>query len=205
MPASPPCYSWARESFGRTKCFNIVRHRHPQGEGFPAHSHDYVEFFWIEAGSYRHERNGRVEVMEKGDIAFLQPDDIHHGHAIARNGGVLVNVAFPSAAVIGLADSLAEAWPWTWPADRKLRLSRQQLARMQTWLQALRPPHNRTADLIAMLADVARLLTPATKVADGWPLWLNAAVAAFVACDPLPTGVDAFVTAGGRSLAHTSR
>ncbi|CAM4470421.1 helix-turn-helix domain-containing protein [Paenibacillus phoenicis] len=43
----------------------------------PEHTHDFYEFFVIEAGSCRHVVNGETQLLQAGCLVFIRPEDIH--------------------------------------------------------------------------------------------------------------------------------
>ena len=47
-------------------------------EFFGLHNHSYWEFFIVTKGSYDHELNGKVEVVNRGDAYLLRPDKDYH-------------------------------------------------------------------------------------------------------------------------------
>lgn len=197
--------TWSSETVSAERPFTLVRHRHAAGHGFPRHGHVYCECFWIESGTYRHELNGAMTMMAAGDIAFLRPEDWHSGEGRGSQGGVIVNLAFPMSAATGLASDFGAQWPWSWTTGRHARLPREHLRRLQSWLQEVQPPHNTKSGLLGLLADLVRMVGHHEQTERHFPLWLDAAIATFMASETLPTGVAAFIAAGGRTPEHTAR
>ena len=197
--------TWSSETVSAKRPFTLVRHRHAAGHGFPRHGHVYCECFWVESGTYRHELNGAMTLMSAGDIAFVRPNDWHSGKGHGNQGGVIVNLAFPTAVAAGLATDLGLQWPWSWTSSRQARLPRAHLRRLQNWLQEVQPPHNTKSGLLGLLADLVRMLAHHEHSERHFPLWLDAAIAVFMAGETMPAGVEAFIAAGGRTPEHTAR
>lgn len=196
---------WSQETTSEDRLFTLVRHCHPSGEGFPRHSHTYLECFWIESGTYLHECDGVTTQLQAGDMVFITPPTEHHGRGSGTNGGVLVNVAFPASLVSGMAADFGYDWPWKSGVGKKFQLSRANRSLLQQWVTDIQPPNNTRVNLLAFLAAIARMVAGHANDDRTYPLWLEAALRAFSTNDPLPTGIDPFVGYCGRSMAYISR
>ncbi len=205
MVLSSDVRTWTGETNGRDRIFTLSRHHHSPGIGFAEHSHCYLECFWIEAGSYAHVFNGTTQTLVAGDLLFIGLNDRHSAVAIGDSGGTLLNLAFPAERMIGLANDLAQSWPWREPATSPFPLSAKQSQRLRQWTEDLQPPSNTLPLLIGLVADLARIYNNHQAGDPHMPPWLGLAISTFRDLDPLPPGNLAFITLCGRSSAHVSR
>jgi hypothetical protein len=65
-----------------------------QGLLLEEHSHDYFEYFFVASGNVWHCVNGEKEMLSKGDLIFIRPDD-YHGYVIDPDMQFeLINISF---------------------------------------------------------------------------------------------------------------
>lgn len=61
----------------------------PQGRTAKAHKHDMIEELFVFLSSGQAKINGKVEEFEQGDIAVMEPGDVHEFHAKDGNMNLL--------------------------------------------------------------------------------------------------------------------
>jgi AraC family cel operon transcriptional repressor len=66
--------------------------------GYEAHSHDYIEVFWIEAGTALHQVNNERMRLETGSLVILGRNDHHHVLGASVETCRYTNVMFARAA-----------------------------------------------------------------------------------------------------------
>jgi AraC family transcriptional regulator, dual regulator of chb operon len=69
-----------------------------RGRGFQAqaHTHDFYEMFFVQAGAMRHEINEETHIVQAGELWFLHPEDTHSIRYILGRILHYTNVAFPA-------------------------------------------------------------------------------------------------------------
>lgn len=83
--------------------------RFDQGHCANAHSHDFYEVFFIQSGTIIHDFNNQEQVLCKGHIQLIQPDDTHNLRCPDGMTCHLTNIAFnPSIIDNRLSDYLRE-------------------------------------------------------------------------------------------------
>ena len=60
------------------------------------HNHAFYEYFFVMSGTALHIYNGEEIVLSKGDLFFIEPDDVHNFKPIDGQDCQWVNVAFAS-------------------------------------------------------------------------------------------------------------
>lgn len=78
---------------GRTGRLHVAATRLRPGQPTEEHTHDYVEWFLVEAGAGTHHWNGLELPLAKGSFAFVRARDCHRYTADARRGLRFVNLA----------------------------------------------------------------------------------------------------------------
>lgn len=176
-----------------------------------AHRHDYCEVFLIERGSTEHWINGRFEVLSKGHVVFIRPDDAHAFRANPQVGCGIINVM----ARVSTAEHLRDRYPEEFRGrffDTTLREPDTYLLqgpRMERAINVAQDLANstltlaRTEEFLLTLAN--RVIDPVARLNSAAPQWLiNACIAA-----RRPTvfraGAPGFVAAAGRSHEHVCR
>lgn len=190
---------------------HVARTVLPPGSRRFLHTHDFAEVFWMEAGRLRHHINGKVQVLEPGDLVLMRPPDAHDLRPAGTPPAVLVNVAFHRQTLAFLRRRYfdGEAWPWEGAAlPAMARLDPVQTARLheQVAILAAGPP-SRLALERFLLTLLGELTGPHRPPADArLPDWLQAAIQQ---CqnDPeaLSGGVSALARRARRSREHLSR
>ncbi|MBI4978261.1 MAG: helix-turn-helix transcriptional regulator [Spirochaetes bacterium] len=66
--------------------FMIKKYSHTD---FPPHRHEFLEFFYVNGGTGQHHLNGKVSVLNKGDLYVMNPD---HEHAFSQIGSNAVEI-----------------------------------------------------------------------------------------------------------------
>ncbi|MCJ8310536.1 MAG: helix-turn-helix domain-containing protein [Rhizobiaceae bacterium] len=175
------------------------------------HSHDYYEVFFVEHGCTRHFVNDRTELLQRGDIVFMRPDDRHALQSIGDEPCIINNVMFrcDTAAHLGsrYAGEFAGRFFWhdgAYPDRHVIRGPRMERA------------INTALELQGSLRTLARieefLLTLMTRVIDydgalpqSAPQWLSTACMAARSREVFRKGAAGFVEVAGRGHEHVCR
>ena len=175
------------------------------------HRHDYYEVFFVERGKTRHYINHRTDVLERGDIVFIRPDDTHALQAVGDQPCVIINIMFrvETADHLGsrYADEFAGRFFWREGPDPDTHIIRG--PRMERAI-------NTALELQGSLRTLSRieefLLSLLTRVIDydaalpvTAPRWLSAAVAAARSKPVFQKGASGFVDVAGRGHEHVCR
>jgi len=187
--------------------YAIVRHAYAPGRGFPAHTHQFAEVFWIEEGHGTHRINGAERPLGPGDAVFIRPED-SHATCAGPDGLTLVNVSFPLVLAADLPRRHREHWPWRDGAEPlQIRLNTRARERLRAWALDLSSRVERALDLECFLLDLTRMVRAAGDgdPADGLPDWLREACAVFADPRHLPGGTAKLAHLAGRGRAHISR
>lgn len=72
----------------------LYRYIISQSERLVNHYHDYYEVFLVTDGSVYHTVNGVKTLLEKGDLLFIRPDDIHLLDYNNNKAFCIANLAF---------------------------------------------------------------------------------------------------------------
>lgn len=173
------------------------------------HAHDFVEWFWVDAGRMRHEWDGRIQELGVGDVVLLHPGHRHRISAAAPGASHIVLSVEP-ALFRRIAARLRPQVPdWPFPdahqPPTRRHLSPRALARLRSLVELLPLRDQTPADAELAVTATLRVLADGNLTADAAPSWLVAAVEALD--DPVVAarGVSAFITACGRASAVVCR
>ncbi len=190
-------------------CYHIARVEYRSGRSCRLHTHDFAELFVIEDGRGLHQINGRNEVVERGDVVLIRPDD-RHGFTVRRGAGfTMVNLAFATDVVDHIRDRYFQADPaWIGAGDAmpaSWRVDDPALQRIGELSGQLSMQRQRRLDLESFLLNVLQWVT-ADRGADDLPQpqWLREAILAYTH-DDLAGGVNRFVQLTGKSTEHVNR
>jgi AraC family cel operon transcriptional repressor len=197
---------WA--TLGAAGACHIGRIPYSPAQRFGLHDHDFAELCWVERGRLRHETAGGWQDLEPGDALFVRPEQ-RHGLRGLPGGGVLLNLAFPSADLAELERRYGGAdWPWApGPDPARRRLPGALLSRATARAAALPPTAaTRLARDALLLAILDGLERSAERRWRGLPPWLAEALDALAEDDDgLAAGVEALARRCGRSREHLAR
>ena len=114
------------------------------GETYPLHSHDFFEYFLVVGGRALHVVNQTTQLLKRGSLVLVRPDDEHCYKDYGSQSFVFLNVGIPRALIEPLdglyrggLSRLREL-----PLPRQVQLSEEETASMETALERLRamPP-----------------------------------------------------------------
>ena len=74
------------------------------------HDHDFYELFLITGGRVCHMINGREELAQEGDLAFIRPRDRHSFRQIDDADCQMINLAFPAHTIAALFTYLGDGF-----------------------------------------------------------------------------------------------
>ena len=175
--------------------------------GMAAHSHDFVEFFWVTEGRGVHRINDRELPLETGDLVFIRPPD-HHGFVGLDTGMAVTNIAFAVKHVAELAACYPEVGAYWRPEPELPQTLRLPPALRGQMDQATRDLVDRRHSRLALDAFLLRLVEGLTTIAppaDDLPPWLDAALMAIRRPAHFRLGAAEFVRLCGRSHEHVTR
>ncbi len=75
-------------------------------ETFPLHRHDFAELFFVGQGRAMHTVNGAHQLLERGSLVFIRPDDAHCFSPINYFDFVMYSLGFPREEACRAADYL---------------------------------------------------------------------------------------------------
>ena len=73
------------------------------------HSHDYFELFLVNHGTAHHLVNGVVQLLKRGSVAFIRPEDTHSYDAMSLDFEI-INMLIPGETVQALFNYLGEGF-----------------------------------------------------------------------------------------------
>ncbi len=59
---------------------------------YPLHTHDFYEFFYVLGGRAIHDINGDKQLLTKGTLVFIRPEDVHRYHFISNHDMELLSI-----------------------------------------------------------------------------------------------------------------
>jgi AraC family transcriptional regulator, dual regulator of chb operon len=174
------------------------------------HDHDFVEWFWVDAGRMRHECDGEVEELSVGSCVLLNPRHRHRITAIDAAANHIVMSVEPGL-FRRVADRLKPHHPhWPFPAAHQAPTHRQltpkAIARMHALIDLLPLVDQCPGDAELAITGTLRVLADASPVRSGnTPEWLAQAVAGLDDPAFAARGVSAFVASCHRASAVVCR
>ncbi len=57
---------------------SVVKEDYVYNHTYPIHCHEFDELFFVFKGRAMHNINGRHQIVEKGSLGFIRPDDVHY-------------------------------------------------------------------------------------------------------------------------------
>ncbi len=175
------------------------------------HRHDYFELFLVERGATQHILNGRTELLTRGALVFVRPDDAHGFQAVENSDCHIINLMFRRDTADFLEGrygaELGHRFFWSrdpYPETHILQGPRMERAvNSALELQTSRRSLSRVEQYL--LYVMTRVVDYAQALPNGTPRWLVTACAA--ARDPavFRKGVPAFVAVAGRGHEHVCR
>ena len=175
------------------------------------HRHDYFELFLVEHGATMHLINGRSELLERGALVFIRPDDAHAFQAVAGSECRIINLMFRVETAEFLAArygaELGSRFFWsTDPVPETHRLIGPRMERAVNSaleLQTSRRSLSRVEQYL--LYVMTRVVDFSQALPKNAPGWLVTACAAARDPDVFAGGVPAFVKVAGRGHEHVCR
>ena len=74
------------------------------------HSHDYFEIFLVLNGKVFHVINGKKQLVERGHLVLIRPDDIHNYEPFLDNDISFINLEFPKKTLYAMFEYLGESF-----------------------------------------------------------------------------------------------
>ena len=176
-----------------------------------AHRHDYFEVFLIEKGATEHWINGQREILSKGHVVFIRPDDAHAFCANPEEGCGIVNVMVRADTATHLKQRYPEEFrgrffdnPARGPDTYFLQGPRMERAiNVAQDLANSKLTLARVEEFLLTLAN--RVIDPVHRLNSAAPRWLIDACAAARSPEVFRAGAAGFVAAAGRSHEHVCR
>lgn len=176
------------------------------------HTHDFYELFLIEEGEIYHFINGRQDVMRKGDIYFVRPEDEHCFQRGNCKKAQFVNMAF-SGNIFQKAETVMNLYFDTKQNDSsveihlppRMELAIQAkmtfLAREKTSLSLM----VRQDLVVSILLDCLLLLYSQQAFEESVPEWLEQACLRMRQNQNYLDGLEKFIEIAGKSQEHLTR
>lgn len=176
------------------------------------HTHDFYELFLIEEGEIYHFINGRQDVMRKGDIYFVRPEDEHCFQRGNCKKAQFVNMAF-SGNIFQKAEAVMNLYFDTkqngssveihLPPRMELAIQAKMtfLAREKTSLTLM----VRQDLVVSILLDCLLLLYSQQAFEESVPEWLEQACLRMRQNQNYLEGLEKFIEIAGKSQEHLTR
>lgn len=176
------------------------------------HTHDFYELFLIEEGEIHHFINGRQDVMRKGDIYFVRPEDEHCFQRGNCKKAQFVNMAF-SGNIFQKAEAVMNLYFDTkqngstveihLPPRMELAIQAKMtfLAREKTSLSLM----VRQDLVVSILLDCLLLLYSQQAYEESVPEWLEQACLRMRQNQNYLDGLEKFIEIAGKSQEHLTR
>lgn len=176
------------------------------------HTHDFYELFLIEEGEIHHFINGRQDVMRKGDIYFVRPEDEHCFQRGNCKKAQFVNMAF-SGNIFQKAEAVMNLYFDTkqngstveihLPPRMELAIQAKMtfLAREKTSLTLM----VRQDLVVSILLDCLLLLYSQQAYEESVPEWLEQACLRMRQNQNYLDGLEKFIEIAGKSQEHLTR
>lgn len=196
---------------GTDEAFHFIRKDLPEALPLLEHNHDFFELMLVVQGHVHHWINGVEELLGRGHLVFLRPQDTHALQSLPGSGARILNVMFRAESATHLVDRYTDElvgrffWQSTLlPAS--LRLHGPQLERAVNSMLMLETSHRSLARIENFLLSViTHVLDAGDGKDDHAPGWLLAACRAAREPRVFRQGVDGFLAAAGRSHEHVCR
>ncbi|MEM9707755.1 MAG: AraC family transcriptional regulator [Pseudomonadota bacterium] len=176
-----------------------------------AHYHDFYEVFLILDGRTSHWINGETQILERGQLAFIRPWDVHAFRADRQRGCEIINVMFRNESATHLvsryADSLAGRFfdaKSALPELHTLGPNRFERA-VNVAMQLQTAPRTLACIEEFLLVLTNRVAVPQRAAVAVGPPWFSAACNAALSQDVFRKGASEFVRIAGRSHEHVCR
>ena len=173
------------------------------------HAHDFVEWFWIDAGRMRHEWAGQVTELQVGDVMLLHPEHQHHIAPLTADASHIVMSVEPALFQCIAARLRPQVPDWPFPQrhqpPQRRHVSLRALARFRHVVELLPVREQTPADAELAVAATIRILADAGQSPSTAPAWLRGAVAALDDLLIAARGVSAFIQACGHPSALVCR
>lgn len=175
------------------------------------HTHDYYELFLVERGETRHWINDRVEVLSRGALCFVRPEDTHAFQAVGDRPCRIFNIMFRTDTAGHLqaryGPDLGARFFWRRGPDPDLfHLQGARLERAINAMDELQHAHRSLARIEQFLLSVmTRVVDHSVVAPEAAPRWLADACLAARAPEVFRKGVPGFVRAAGRGHEHVCR
>ena len=176
-----------------------------------AHWHDYHEVFVVERGRVRHFINGDVEMLERGTVVFIRPEDTHAFQSVGDPHCLIINVMCRRETIEHLGarygHEFGNKFFWS-SSDLPFQhdLSSPRMERVVNSAMDLQTGRRTLARLeLFMLSVMTRVMDDASALPQAAPAWLSSACEAVRAREVFSRGARGFVEASGRGQEHVCR
>ncbi len=197
-----------------TDAFHFAKVNYSARKELSMHSHDYFEVFWIENGSGIHYINGEKEILEKGYLVMVRPDDTHTFSASPADikGLTITNLAIKEETVHFFKYRyFIDSTKFFWSKDQmpfKIKLFPEDLIflSLEAEKNLLASNDNLTLDYVLnLIFRIARKYVNHAPVKEELPYWLKIAIDKFNSVEYLYSGAEGFAKICNRSIDHINR
>lgn len=178
---------------------------------FRLHTHDFAELFFIEHGEGLHEVNGQRQILRKGMLVMVRPDDVHGFRNPADEDLIHVNIAFPADTLDFMRNRYFLSKPAFFGGAGKvpecIQLSDSQIVQLKRAADDLAQSAKSRFCLERFLMNLFNELSgPINEaVQPGMPAWLIEACRDIRQREHFSGGCQSFIGICGRSPEHVAR
>jgi AraC family transcriptional regulator, dual regulator of chb operon len=179
------------------------------------HSHDYFELFLVNHGTAHHLINGAVQLLKKGSVVFIRPEDNHSYDAMSVDFEI-INMLIPAETVLALFNYLGEGFEPQRLLSSALPLVAQvspgehdslvkDLERLILSKHIQRASCDSVFRITLMRIIVSCFPIMPEKKKTETPLWLQWLTLEMMKKENFIEGIDAMMRLAGKSEEHVSR
>ena len=80
--------------------------KNPLSQYYDIHNHDFFEYFFLTSGSTGHIINGKKEILTRGNLVFIRPDDCHGFYKLEGQEFEIINITISQSEASGALSRL---------------------------------------------------------------------------------------------------
>jgi AraC family cel operon transcriptional repressor len=193
------------------EAFHLARKTLPPRFPKFAHDHDYFEVFLVESGQVQNWINGQMQTLDRGDLLFLRPRDLHRLRAVGPAPNRIINVMFRGGTVAHLVSRYGDDFGGRFfdsprPVPRVHRLSGVALTNVIAAADKLQMDRRSLARIELFLLSLgSEIAHPREATEEKGPRWFADACRAVRQHELFVQGAPGLIKAAGRSHEHVCR
>jgi AraC family transcriptional regulator, dual regulator of chb operon len=179
------------------------------------HSHDYFELFLVNHGTAHHVVNGAVQLLKKGSVVFIRPEDNHSYDAMSVDFEI-INMLVPAETVLALFNYLGDGFDpqrllssalppvaQVSPGEHDSMVKDLERLILSKHIQRASSDAVFRITLMRIIASCFPIM-PEQKKSET-PLWLQWLTLEMMKKENFITGIDVMMRLAGKSEEHVSR